>query len=208
MEVDETKQLVVTDYTPTLDSSVETSSSLATWWSARQEDDLSAVVLTAVDLGGLVWLSVALIMTIVFLMVYLCWWWCCLRTSEKDDDDSNGKTYTNGSAAEPRGIADLIKATSHLGARLVDTEGGSPAAAMGALREVDEYSNSSRAHLAQGVEPGPLQYIRVQGVTTEEEEDGVVCGHLTLGPSFAVGDNSSVRTASSNRLKQQTFSKV
>ena len=48
MEVDETKQLVVTDYTPTLDSSVETSSSLATWWSARQEDDLSAVVLTAV----------------------------------------------------------------------------------------------------------------------------------------------------------------
>ena len=47
-----------------------------------------------------------------------------------------------------------------------------------------------------------------QMASTEEEEDGVVCGHLTLGPSFAVGDNSSVRTASSNRLKQQTFSKV
>jgi len=80
----------------------------------------------------------------------------------------------------------------------------------------DEYSNSSRAHLAHGVDPfqdpllmpRPPQYVRVQGVREEQGEDGVVCGSLTLGPSFAVREASEPRTLTNNILKKQTFSKV
>ena len=39
-------------------------------------------------------------------------------------------------------------------------------------------------------------------------QDGVVCGSLTLGPSFAVREASEPRTLSNNILKKQTFSKV
>ena len=74
----------------------------------------------------------------------------------------------------------------------------------------DEYSESSRAHLAKGDQDWRLpQYVTVQGVSCVPGEDGVVCGSLTLGPSFSNKDvESSERTVSSNILKQQAFSKV
>ena len=55
--------------------------------------------------------------------------------------------------------------------------------------------------------------VRVQGVRAEPGEDGVVCGSLTLGPSFSSQDKNngtthSDRTVSSNILKQQAFSKI
>ena len=54
------------------------------------------------------------------------------------------------------------------------------------------------------------QYVTVQGVRCEPQEDGVVCGSLTLGPSFNKDKEatSNDRTAVSNILKQQAFSKV
>ena len=56
----------------------------------------------------------------------------------------------------------------------------------------------------------------VQGVRADPKEDGVVCGSLTLGPSFTSSqaqqqdtDTAATdRTVSSNILKQQAFSKV
>jgi hypothetical protein len=207
-KAEETKKPLVETDLSVLDDSMESgSSSRPTWWSSWDENHVTPVVLAAVDMAALFWLSAALLLTAAFLLVYLFCRRCRRPRSHRQTENGgeSGKSVT--AAAEPRGIADLIRATSQLGARLVDTE-HSPSGATMPLREADEYSNSSRAHLAQGVEPGPLQYIRVQGVSAEEEEGGVVCGHLTLGPSFAVGDTTSVRTASSNRLKQQTFSKI
>ena len=56
----------------------------------------------------------------------------------------------------------------------------------------------------------------MQGVRADPQEDGVVCGSLTLGPSFTSSqaqqqdtDTAATdRTVSSNILKQQAFSKV
>ena len=52
--------------------------------------------------------------------------------------------------------------------------------------------------------------MTVQGVRCEPQEDGVVCGSLTLGPSFNKDKEATTndRTAVSNILKQQAFSKV
>ncbi len=206
----ETGHVVVTTDSPpvrveSVDGSGGGGDTAAAWWSFWEQDQLPALALTGFEVTSFVLLLVGLVLTALFLAVYLCCW--CRSHAAKDDK----RNCTNGNATETRGIAELIRATSHLGTRLIDAEGGSGSAAPMALREADEYSNSSRAHLAHGMDPPPglLQYIRVEGVTAEEEEGGVVCGHLTLGPSFTVGDNNtSVRTASCNRLKQQTFSRV
>ena len=80
----------------------------------------------------------------------------------------------------------------------------------GSDKDADEYSISSKVHLAHGVDQDPLllRYVTVQGVKSEKSEGGIVCGSLTLGPTYDVKDNTSMRAVSVNRLKRQTFSKV
>lgn len=88
--------------------------------------------------------------------------------------------------------------------------------------EADEYSNSSKAHLAQGIEAGnahvqrlpaevcpSLRYVTVQKMQADAGEDGVICGSLTLqaAPRTAANDNS-LRDVSSNKLKAQAFNKA
>ena len=98
----------------------------------------------------------------------------------------------------------LMKLTSPLGS--LRATGQEPTTAM----DADEYSNSSRAHLAHGLDQDPLhlRFVKVQGVQLEEEEGGIVCGSLTLGPTCNIKENNSSEAAAHNRLKHQTFSKV
>jgi len=152
-------------------------------------NDILIAVLGTVDLYGL--LGTLLVM--ISVLLFLLFWGCCGRRGERKENREGGEeAFKTSSALRP----DILVIPF-----LED--------------ESDEYSESSRAHLAQGVDvtKDPLrrhpQYVRVQGVRSEPMEDGVVCGSLTLGPSFgSTRDSSDIRTVSSNILKQQTFSKV
>lgn len=151
------------------------------------------VILTALlvnDIYGTLFIALASLLTVCFLVLF------CIRSA----------VTSRRKPAERKGITDLIKGTSSLGTRLLAAPGGEGGG------DGDEYSNSSRAHLAQGVDGDPrrLRYVTVQGVRSEEGEGGIVCGSLTLGPAYTVNGSSptSTRAASSNRLKNQTFSKI
>ena len=155
-----------------------------------REKDIIVTVLGTVDTFGLIWIFVTLVFCSL-LMMCLC---CCKRRQQKTDRTLDKKK----TSAELR--PDLL---------VIPFSG-----------DDDEYSESSRVHLAMGPGPGDTgpwpglrlpQYVTVQGVRAEPQEDGVVCGQLTLGPSFAGSqdrDDTSDRTVSSNILKQQAFSKV
>ena len=151
------------------------------------DGDIFVTVLGTVDLFGLLWIFLAILSILVFLL----FWCCCRRVTNKAKDAGAEEALKTSSALRP----DLLVIPF-----LED--------------EADEYSESSRVHLAQGVDmKDPLrrqpQYVTVQGVRSEPMEDGVVCGSLTLGPSFGSSrDSSGIRAVSSNILKQQTFSKV
>jgi len=152
------------------------------------KNDILVTVLGTVDLYGLLWILLVMLSVLLFLL----FWCCCGRGGRKEESEEGEEAFKTSSALRP----DILVIPF-----LED--------------ESDEYSESSRAHLAQGVDvtKDPLrrhpQYVRVQGVRSEPMEDGVVCGSLTLGPSFGSSrDSSDIRTVSSNILKQQTFSKV
>eukprot|EP00092_Neocalanus_flemingeri_P010000 GFUD01010780.1.p1 GENE.GFUD01010780.1~~GFUD01010780.1.p1 ORF type:complete len:461 (+),score=161.20 GFUD01010780.1:237-1619(+) len=148
--------------------------------------DILVTVLGTVDMFGLVWIFVAILSSLIFLLT----WCCCRGRSDSDKCRESEDKLKTSSALRP----DLLVIPF-----LED--------------DADEYSESSRVHLAQGMDiikdPSrrPPQFVTVQGVRAEPQEDGVVCGSLTLGPSFG-RDCASVRMVSSNILKQQTFSKV
>ena len=136
---------------------------------------------------GLVWVVLSLLLIAVFLSCYCCW----RRRRDRKQKVAKEKLKT---AAVLR--PDLL---------VIPFPDDDP----------DEYSESSRAHLAQAdsFQQRLPQYVRVQGVRCEPGEDGVVCGSLTLGPSFSNQDKNngttgSDRTMSSNILKQQAFSKI
>lgn len=161
-------------------------------------EDTKYIIVTllgTVDMFGLVWILVTILSCFIFLLS----WCCCRRVKDKDSygvSRVSGDSFKTSSALRP----DLLVLP------FLEDEG-------------DEYSESSRVHLAQGVDiindqgrRHPPQFVTVQGVRAEPMEDGVVCGSLTLGPSFGAtkicASSASVRAASSNILKQQTFSKV
>ena len=151
-----------------------------------REQDIIVTVLGTVDTLGLIWVLAALVIISLFILCHCC---CRRRTQQKPkkrDTRDNLKT-----AAELR--PDLL---------VIPFPGD---------EEGDEYSESSRVHLAMGPGSSGLpQWVTVQGVRAEPQEDGVVCGSLTLGPSFVNKDldRESDRTLSNNILKQQAFSKV
>jgi len=156
-------------------------------------EDILLTVLAVSDTYGLVWLLIASILVLTFLLGYLLHS-CCRRQRQQPS-----------SAPALSALEEILSLSA---AKVHQHEGGEEAE--------DEYSNSSRAHLAHAVDPfqdpllmpRPPQYVRVQGVREEQGEDGVVCGSLTLGPSFAVREASEPRTLTNNILKKQTFSKV
>jgi len=156
-------------------------------------EDILLTVLAVSDTYGLVWLLIASILVLTFLLGYLLHS-CCRRQRQQPSSTP--------------ALSALEEILSLSAAKVHQHEGGEEAE--------DEYSNSSRAHLAHAVDPfqdpllmpRPPQYVRVQGVREEQGEDGVVCGSLTLGPSFAVREASEPRTLTNNILKKQTFSKV
>jgi len=148
------------------------------------DKNIFVTVLGTVDMFGLVWILVAILSILLFLVV----WCCCRRGTDKEKGGSPDDSFKTSSALRP----DILVIP------FLEDEG-------------DEYSESSRVHLAQGLDPSRRhpQFVTVQGVRSEPMEDGVVCGSLTLGPSFgAPRDSPSIRAVSSNILKQQTFSKV
>ena len=157
-----------------------------------RNDSVFLSVLIVNDVYGLIFLSLAILLTICFLLIFCIV--LCIRRRGKNRPEKS----------ERKGVADLIKASTHLGTKLIPDPG--------ARTDADEYSNSSRAHLAQGVDgfPDPLllHYVTVQKVKSEEGEGGIVCGSLTLGPAYNLKDNMSTRAVLSNRLKNQTFNKV
>lgn len=150
-------------------------------------------VLAVSDVFGLLWVFLAVVLILVFLLLYGLHS-CCRR--EKPPP-------------QPSALSALEELLALSAAKLADPRGDQ--------KDSDEYSISSRAHLAHGPDSPfqdplllgrPPQYVRVQGVKAEPGEDGVVCGSLTLGPSFAVREASEPRTLTNNILKKQTFSKV
>ena len=156
-----------------------------------REEDIILTVLGTVDTLGLIWVLAAIILISLFLICQ-----CCCRSRQKHHKHKKRSGDNLKTAAELR--PDLL---------VIPFPGD---------EEGDEYSESSRVHLAMGPGPGSRlpQWVRVQGVRAEPQEDGVVCGSLTLGPSFVNKDldresgAQSDRTVSSNILKQQAFSKV
>ena len=158
----------------------------------KVEEELETIVtvLATVDSFGLVWVVLSLLLIAVFLACY-----CCCRRGRKGRREEAAAKESLQTAAVLR--PDLL---------VIPFPDDDP----------DEYSVSSRAHLAQAdtAQSGRLpQFVRVQGVRAEPGEDGVVCGSLTLGPSFSSQDKNngtthSDRTVSSNILKQQAFSKI
>ena len=153
----------------------------------EEEFETIVTVLATVDSFGLVWVVLSLLLIAVFLACYCCW----RRRRDRKQKVAKEKLKT---AAVLR--PDLL---------VIPFPDDDP----------DEYSESSRAHLAQAdsFQQRLPQYVRVQGVRCEPGEDGVVCGSLTLGPSFSNQDKNngttgSDRTMSSNILKQQAFSKI
>lgn len=162
------------------------------WYKGLEE--IFFTVLAVSDTYGLVLLLVASFLVLVFLLGYLLHS-CCRRQRQ----------HQPSSAPALSALEEILSLSA---AKVHQHEGGEEAE--------DEYSNSSRAHLAHAVDPfqdpllmpRPPQYVRVQGVREEQGEDGVVCGSLTLGPSFAVREASEPRTLTNNILKKQTFSKV
>lgn len=158
-------------------------------------EDILLTVLAVSDTYGLVWLLIASILVLTFLLGYLLH--SCCRRRHREQPSSSAPA-----------LSALEEILSLSAAKVHQQDGGEEAE--------DEYSNSSRAHLAHAVDPfqdplllpRPPQYVRVQGVREEQGEDGVVCGSLTLGPSFAVREASEPRTLTNNILKKQTFSKV
>ena len=151
----------------------------------EQELDLVVTVLATVDSFGLIWVFVSALVIAFFLVCYCC----CQRRKEK----------------RPRAGKESLPTAAVLRPDLLVIPFPD--------EDQDEYSESSRAHLAQDTLHRLPQFVRVQGVRCEPGEDGVVCGSLTLGPSFSRTDKASEssasdRTTSSNILKQQTFSKI
>ena len=155
----------------------------------EEEFETIATVLATVDSFGLVWVVVSLLLIAVFLACYCC----CRRGRKGRREEAAKESLQTAAVLRP----DLL---------VIPFPDDDP----------DEYSVSSRAHLAQAdtAQAGRLpQFVRVQGVRAEPGEDGVVCGSLTLGPSFSSQDKNngtthSDRTVSSNILKQQAFSKI
>ena len=143
-------------------------------------DTVLTTSLIFVDMYGFVCMLVAMLSVLVFLICYGC---CASRPT---------KIKKNENAADEPAL--------YNSPRLVLN----PAA----LQEADRYSNSSKAHLAPpGPDVGAPYYVTVEGVRSEEVEGGIVCGSLTLGPAFNLGEDSR-RAAASNTLKNQTFSKI
>ena len=157
-----------------------------------REQDIIVTVLGTVDTLGLIWVLASLVIISLFLLCH-----CCRsRPKQKPKKRSGGDNLKTSAELRP----DLLVIPFP-----GDEEDG------------DEYSESSRVHLAMGAggsgSAGLMpKWVTVQGVRAEPQEDGVVCGSLTLGPSFVNKDldirGDSDRTLSSNILKQQAFSKV
>ena len=149
----------------------------------EKEMDIIVTVLATVDSFGLIWASLS---SLLIALVLLCY--CCLcRRKRKKGPGVTKESLATAASLRP----DLLVIP------FPD-------------EEQDEYSESSRAHLAGDTLHRLPQYVTVQGVRCEPGEDGVVCGSLTLGPSFRAEEKteSSDRTTSSNILKQQAFSKI
>ena len=155
-----------------------------------REQDIIVTVLGTVDSLGLIWVLASLVIISLFLLCHWCRR-CRSRTKQQKPKKRSGDNLKTAAELRP----DLL---------VIPFPGD---------EEGDEYSESSRVHLAMA-SPGPPglpQWVTVQGVRAEPQEDGVVCGSLTLGPSFVNKDldkGESDRTVSSNILKQQAFSKV
>jgi len=166
--------------------------------------------LLVIDAYGLAFITLALILVLLFLIVVCI---CSIIASRRErrgnksapsEDPEQEEEEQQG--VEGGKVRNLLKRTKQppLGSSLAADTG------MLTALDADEYSNSSRAHLAQGVDQDPvlLRYVRVQGVRSEEGEGGIVCGSLTLGPSYNPKESQSSRVNEYNRLKHQTFSKV
>ena len=157
-----------------------------------REQDIIVTVLGTVDTLGLIWVLAALVIISLFILCHCCR--CRSRPNQQKPKKRSGDNLKTAAELRP----DLL---------VIPFPGD---------EEGDEYSESSRVHLAMGPGPGSSglpQWVTVQGVRAEPQEDGVVCGSLTLGPSFVNKDldrdrGESDRTVSSNILKQQAFSKV
>jgi hypothetical protein len=182
------KELFVADTDLASVESEDDNNVIVTVKDESDDKDIFVTVLATVDMFGLVLIFVAILSILVFLVS----WCCCRRVTDKDKNGEADETLKTSSALRP----DLLVIPF-----LED--------------EADEYSESSRVHLAQGIDIMKYptrrhpQFVTVQGVRAEPQEDGVVCGSLTLAPSFGTSrDCSSIRTVSSNILKQQTYSKV
>ena len=154
----------------------------------EEEFETIATVLATVDSFGLVWVVLSLLLLALLLACY----YACCRTRRGRTEKVGQENLKTAAVLRP----DLL---------VIPFPDDDP----------DEYSESSRAHLAQAdaFQHRLPQYVRVQGVRCEPGEDGVVCGSLTLGPSFSNQDKNngtthSDRTVSSNILKQQAFSKI
>jgi len=154
--------------------------------SVNESDNDNAVLMTILgttDVTGFIWVIVTVFSALCFLLVFGVHR-CCVSSR------SRGATI---------GSSEPLKTASSMRPDLM----------MPVLEEEDEYSESSRTHLAQDHHRMAPQFVTVQGVRSEPMEDGVVCGSLTLGPSFSCPqDSNGIRTVSNNILKQQAFSKV
>ena len=165
-----------------------------------KNDTIAVTALTHNGVYGIVFLTLCIIFAVLFALIYCCCRCCCKKRRRKEDVEEE--------YLERQLSSHLVTANNKKGRKLA---------------EGDEYSNSSKAHLAHGMEengglepanmypyaPYPtLRYVTVQQVQSNPGADGVICGSLTLAPSPAVPREEHLRDLSSNQLKAQVFNSV
>jgi len=162
-----------------------------------RNDTIAVTALTHNGVYGIVFLTVSIICAVIFALIYCCCRCCCKPRKEEPEQQFLERQLS-----------------SHLDH--INTRGGRK------LEDGDEYSISSKAHLSQGIDDNglepvhrypsytqypSLQYVTVRRVQTDADEDGVICGSLTLTPSSTVNNEETMRDVSSNQLKAQAFNK-
>ena len=178
------------------------------WWQLPKVEDIWVTVLAVMDMYGVLWILLASLLTLLFLLCYLlhsccrCFsplyssslplllplgsrstpprhpcrrWRSCWPCRRRGSSRKRARRAT--STATPAGP------TSPTGSTHSSPPGGHcPRVSRQNCHKL------CRSNLKEGMlltSPRPPQYVRVQGVRSEPGEDGVVCGSLTLGPSFA-----------------------
>ena len=169
-----------------------------------KNDSIAVTVLAHNDAYGSVFIILGVIFIIIFSLIYCCCQCCCKKSTKEEEQLFLERQLSN---------------------HLVETNRGGKSR----LDDGDEYSNSSKAHLAQGMDNNdlggrlhrfpdayptypavvsPLRFVTVQRMQADAGEDGVICGSLTLTPSTNVNRDDGSRAVASNQLKAQAFNSV